>query len=74
MRWAEHVARIGQMRNFDRKTERIRLLDKPRNRGEDNGRMDLRELRRRYVDWMHLLQDWDQWRAVVNTVMNFRVP
>jgi hypothetical protein len=37
---------------------------------KDNIKMDLTEI----VDWMHLTQDRDQWRAVVNTVMNLRVP
>jgi hypothetical protein len=35
--------------------------------------MDLGEIRWEDVDWMHLVQDRDQWRAVVNTVMNLRV-
>jgi hypothetical protein len=36
--------------------------------------MDLSEIGWRCVDWMHLAQEWDQWRTVVNTVMNLRVP
>jgi hypothetical protein len=36
--------------------------------------MDLREIRCEVVDWMHLVQDRNQWRAVVNRVMNLRVP
>jgi hypothetical protein len=36
--------------------------------------MDLREIEWGVVDWMHLAQDRDQWRALVNMVMNFRVP
>jgi hypothetical protein len=36
--------------------------------------MDLRETEWEGVDWMHLVQDRDQWRAVVNTVINLRVP
>jgi hypothetical protein len=43
-------------------------------RREDNIRMDLREIWWEGVDWMHLVQDKDQWRASVNTVMNLRVP
>jgi hypothetical protein len=41
---------------------------------EDNIRMDLREIGWESVDWTYLAQDRDQWRAVANTVMNFRVP
>jgi hypothetical protein len=39
----------------------------------DNIKMDLSEIGWKGVDWMHLAQDRDQWRAVVNTVMNFRL-
>jgi hypothetical protein len=39
----------------------------------DNIKMDLREIGRDVVDWIELAQDRDQWRAVVNTVMNLRV-
>jgi hypothetical protein len=46
----------------------------PRRRWEDNIKMDLRETGWEGVDWIHLAQDMDQWRAVVNTVMNSRVP
>jgi hypothetical protein len=41
---------------------------------EDNIRMDLRELGWEGVDWIHLVQDRDQWRTLVNTAMNLRVP
>jgi len=46
----------------------------PRSKWEDNIRMDLRETGRGNVDWMHPSKDSDQCRAVVNTVMNLRVP
>jgi hypothetical protein len=51
-----------------------RPLGRPRRRWEDNIKMDLREIRFGDVDWIHLAQDRDRWRALVNTVMNFRVP
>jgi hypothetical protein len=44
------------------------------NLGIDNGRMDVRGIGWEVVDWMHVAQDRDQWRAVVNTVMNLWVP
>jgi hypothetical protein len=42
-------------------------LGRPKCRWEDNFRMDLREAVWKYVDWMRLSQDRDQWRALVNT-------
>jgi hypothetical protein len=51
------------------KTERQKRLGRPRCRWEDNIRMDLWEIGWEGVDWMHLAQDRDQWRAVVNTAM-----
>jgi hypothetical protein len=56
------------------KPEGKRLLGRPRRRWEDNIRMDLRETGWEGVDWIHLSQVRDQWWAVVNTVMNLRVP
>jgi hypothetical protein len=46
---------------------------RPRRRWEDNFRMDIREIRWEGVDWMHLIQDRDQWRPLMNTVMSLRV-
>jgi hypothetical protein len=51
-----------------------RPLGRPRRRWEDNIRMDLREIDWEGVDWMRLTQGRDQWRALVNTVMNLLVP
>jgi ribosome biogenesis protein Nip4 len=54
--------------------ERRRPLGRPRRRWEDNIKMDLREIGFGDVDWIHCVQDRDRWRALVNTVMNLRVP
>jgi hypothetical protein len=51
-----------------------RPLGRPRRRWEDNIKMDLREIRFGDVDWIHWAQDRDRWRALVDTVMNLRVP
>jgi hypothetical protein len=78
MRWAGHVARIGEKRNAYRilvgKPERRRPVGRPRRRWADNIKIDLRETGWDGVDWVDLAQDGDQWRALVNTVMNLRVP
>jgi transcription termination factor 2 len=77
MRWAGHVARMGETRNVYRilvgKAERKRPLGRPRCRWVDNIKMDLREIGWDGVDWIKLAQDRDQWRALVNTVMNLPV-
>jgi len=77
MRWAGHVARMWEGRSVRRvlvgKPEGKRPLGRPRRRWEDNIKMDLREVGRG-GDWMELAQDRDIWRALVNTVMIFRVP
>jgi hypothetical protein len=51
-----------------------RPLGRPRRRWEDNINMDLREIGFGDVDWIHWAQDRDRWRALVNTVMNLRIP
>jgi hypothetical protein len=78
MRWAGHVARMGEQRNAYRilvgKPEGKRPLGRPRRRWVDNIQMDLREIGLDGVDWIDMAQDGDQWRALVNTVFNLRVP
>jgi hypothetical protein len=68
----------GEKRNVYRilvgKPEGKRPLGRPRRRWEDNIRMDLREIGWRGMDSIDLTQDRDQWRALVNTIMNVRVP
>jgi hypothetical protein len=77
MRWARHVTCTGEKRNVYRilvgKPEGKRPLGRSRRRWEDNIRMDLRERGWGGMDWIDLAQDRDQWRALVNTVMNFRI-
>jgi hypothetical protein len=56
------------------KPEGKRPLGRSRSRWEDNLRMDLREIGWGGMYWIDLAQDRDQWRALVSTVMNLRVP
>jgi hypothetical protein len=56
------------------KPERKIPLGRPRCKWEDNIRMDHREAGQEVVEWIHLPQNRDQWRAVVNMVLNPRVP
>jgi hypothetical protein len=76
MRWAGHVARMGEGRNMYRvlvgKPEGKRPLQRPRCRWEDEIKMDLREMGWGGVEWIHLAQGRDCWRAVANAVMNPR--
>jgi hypothetical protein len=78
MRWAGHVAPMGEKRSAHRicvgKPEGTRPLGRPRRRWEDNIKMDLRAIGWRGMDWIDLSQDRDRWRALVNTVMSLRVP
>jgi hypothetical protein len=78
MRWAGHVARIGETRNACRilvgKPEGTRPLGRPRRRWVGNIKIDLRGIGWDSMDWIDLAQHRDQLRALVNTVMNLRVP
>jgi hypothetical protein len=73
-----HVARLAELRNayeiLAGKPGRKRPLRRPRRRWKNNIRMDLREIGWEGVDLIHLTQVMDQWRALVNTVMNLQVP
>jgi hypothetical protein len=85
MTWAGHVARMGE----ERKAYRLLVgkqegkkpilsthlrLGRPRRRWVDNIRKDLGEVRWGDVDWIGLAKDRNRWRAVVNSVLNLRVP
>jgi len=78
MRWAGHVALCGERRGVYRvlegKPEGKRPLGRTRRRWEDNIKMDLLEVGCGGVDWIELAQDRERWRALVNAVMNIRVP
>ena len=77
MRWEGHVARMGDGRGVHRvlvgKPEGKRSLGRPRRRWEDNIKVDLQDVGGG-GDWMKLAQDRDRWRALVDMVMNSRVP
>jgi hypothetical protein len=77
MRWAEHVARMGERRGLYRilvgKPEGKKPLGRPRHRWEDNITMDLQEVECEGVDWIELAQNRVRWRALVIAVMNLRV-
>jgi hypothetical protein len=77
MRWAGHVARVGEERKLYkvlvRKSEGKRPLGRPRRRWEDGIRMDLKETGWGCVDWIGMAQDRDRWRAVVSAVKNLWV-
>jgi hypothetical protein len=77
MRWAGHVARMGEKKNAYRllvgNTEGKRPIGRPRCRWVDNIRMDLGQVGWGFVDWIGLAQDRNRWRVFVNSVLNLRV-
>jgi hypothetical protein len=78
MRLEGHVESMGEVRGAYNilvgRPEERRPLGRPRRRWEENTKMDLGEIGFEDVYWIHLAQDRDRWRALVNTVMNLRVP
>ena len=78
MRWAGHVARMVERRGvymvLVEKPEGRRPLGRPRRKWEDNIKMDLQKVGCGGINWIELAQDSDRWRAIVNAIMNLRVP
>jgi hypothetical protein len=78
LRWAGHVARMGEGRGIYGvlvgRPEGKRPLGRPRRRWEDNIKMDLREIVNDGTNWIQLARDRVQWLACVNMVMNLRGP
>jgi hypothetical protein len=78
IRWAGYVAGMREKRTtyrlLVRKPEGRRPLDKPRHGWLDNIKMDLVPIEWGRVDWTGLAQDGHWWRALVNAIMNLRVP
>jgi hypothetical protein len=77
MRWVGHVVRMREERKVYRvlvgKPEGKRPLGRPKRRWEEWIRMDVREIDWGAVEWIHLAQDREPWRALVNAVMNLRI-
>jgi hypothetical protein len=78
MRWAGHAARVGEKTNAYRiwleKPEGKKPLGRLRRRGVDNIKIYLIEIEWDGMNWIDLAYNRDQWRVLVNTGMNFRVP
>jgi len=78
LRWAEHVARVGEGRGVYRvlvgKAAGMIPLGRPRRRWDDNIKMELQEVGFGGMDWIELAQDREKWRALLNAVLNLRVP
>jgi hypothetical protein len=78
MRWAGHVARMGEGRDAYRVLVGIpegrRPLGRPRRRWEDNIKLNIQEVEWDGFDWIDMAQDRDRWLALVNVLINLRVP
>ena len=77
IKWVGHVARMGRGEAYSflvGKPEGKRSLGRPRCRWEDSNKMDLQEVGFGGMGWIKLAQDRDRWRALVNAVMNLRIP
>jgi hypothetical protein len=78
IRWVGHVAHTGENRGVYRvlmgKPEGERPLGRPRHRWKDTIKMDLWEVGFGGMNWIDLAQDRDRWRALVNAVINLRIP
>jgi hypothetical protein len=80
MKWTEDVVHVREKRNaytymiLVGRPEGKMPLEGHRRMWENNIKIDLRGIGLDGIDWIDLAQDRDQWRALVNTMMNFRVP
>jgi hypothetical protein len=78
MRWAGHVALLGGgrvvYRGLEGKPNGKIPLARPKRRWEDNLKMNVQEVGCGGMDWIELAQGRDKWRALVNAVMNLRIP
>jgi hypothetical protein len=78
MRWAGHVAHMGERRDIHGilvgKPEGKRPLGRHRHRWKDNIKMDLQEVGCGVMDWIELDQDRDRWQALADAIMNLLVP
>ena len=75
MRWMGHVARMGERRGYtDFWWVNLSPLRRPRRRWENHIKMYLQKVGCGGMDWIELVQNRDRWRALVNAVMNLRVP